>query len=377
VNLGAGKSYRFRIRLQAENLGDVNRHIVHGVFALPMERFNEGVFRYWQAADGIHGERVFQAPSESTEAEVRLVFRFSAHGRVWWDLVSLEECEPIPPRTVRIACSWGTGDLAHWARWLDGAGERGVDVALLPETFNGAEPAKAQPLDGEAPSLLAEKARQWHMYVSGSFYERRGDTVRNTAPLYDRSGVLVGAYSKNELYDPELSKGVTPGIGFPIFRTDFGVVGIIICYDSWFPETVRLLAYKGAELVLFPNEGYYRELMPARAADNGVWIAASSSQGPAEVWDPSGARAGEQAPEPTRFADCSIQAVERDQDRHLMLTTLDLSQRRSPHWWGGPMLSAPGGRRVRQTLIQPIEAEIAAEAARWCESEDSSSVSRL
>lgn len=376
VNLGAGKTYRFRVRLQIENLGDVNRHVVHGVFALPMDRFNEGVFRYWQAPDGIRGESVFQTPPEAIQVEVRLVFRFSAHGRVWWDCVSLEECEPIASRTVRIACSWGTGDLAHWAGWLDVAGERGVDVALLPETFNRAEPAKAQPLDGEAPSLLAEKARQWHMYVSGSFYERRGDIVLNTAPLYGRSGVLVGAYSKNELYDPELSRGVTPGRGFPVFRTDFGVVGIIICYDSWFPETVRLLAYKGAELVLFPNESYYRELMPARAADNGVWIAASSSQGPAGVWDPSGARAGEPSPEQTRFAASSIRAVERDEERRLLVTTLDMSSRYSPHWWGGPMLSAPGGRRVRQTLIQPIEAEIAAEAARWCESEDSSSSGR-
>ncbi|MGA2975093.1 MAG: carbon-nitrogen hydrolase family protein [Spirochaetia bacterium] len=367
VSLEAGKTYRLYVHFQTENLGDVNRHLVHGVFARPMNRFNEGVFRYRQAPDGIQGERIFRGPTEAMEVEVRLIFRFSAHGRVWWDCVSLEECEPIPPRPVRIACSWGNGDLAHWAGWLDAAGRRGVDVALLPETFSGVDPAKAQPLDGEAPSLLSEKARQWHMYVSGSFYERRRDIVLNTAPLYDRSGVLVGTYSKNQLYDPELSQGVTPGRGFPVFRTDFGVVGIIICYDSWFPETVRLLAYKGADLVLFPNVDYYLDLMPARAADNGVWLATSSSKGPAGVWDPSGSRAGELAPEQTRYAACSLRAVERDEEQHVLVTTVDMSQRYSPHWWGGPMLSAPGGRRVRQTLMQPIEDEIAAEAARWCE----------
>jgi predicted amidohydrolase len=369
VKLEAGKTYRLRVHFQTENLGDVNRHLVHGVFARPMNRFNEGVVSYRQLPDGIQGERIFRGPLEAMEAEIRLFFRFSAHGRVGWDFVSLEEWEPIAPRPVRIACSWGKGDLRSWADWLDAAGRRGVDVALLPETFNGADPARAQSMEGEASSMLAAKARQWHMYVSGSFYERRGDVVLNTAPLYDRSGGLVGAYSKNQLYDPELSQGVTPGRGFPVFRTDFGVVGIIICYDSWFPETVRLLAYKGAELVLFPNEGYYVSLMAARAADNGVWLAASSSDGPAGVWDPSGSRAGEPMPEPTRFAQSSIRTFERDEAQRLLVATVDMSQRYSPHWWGGPMLSAPGCRRVRQTLMYPIEEEIAAEASRWSERE--------
>ncbi len=367
VSLEPGKTYRLAVRFRVEDLGDVNRHLVHGVFARPMDRFNEGVLTYRQGPDGIRGERVFRGPAEATEAEVRLFFRFSARGRVWWDSVSLEECEPIPARPVRIACSWGKGDLPFWAGWLDAAGRRGVDVALLPEVFNGPDPARAQPLGGEASSLLAAKARQWRMYVSGSFYERRGDLVLNTAPLYDRSGALVGTYSKNQLYDPELSQGVTPGRGFPVFRTDFGAVGIIICYDSWFPETARLLAYKGAELVLFPNAGYYLDLMPARAADNGIWIAASSLDCPAGVWDPSGSRAGELAPQPTRFAAASHVAVERDEDQRLLVATVDMSRQYSPHWWGGPMLSAPGGRRVRQTLMSPIEAEIAEEASRWSE----------
>ncbi len=368
VDLKPGKTYRLGVHFHTEGLGDVNRHLVHGVFGRPTDRFNEGVICYREASDGIQGERVFRGPAEEMEAEVRLYFRFSASGRVRWDWVSLDECEPIPRRLVRIACSWGTGDLAAWSGWLDAAGRRGVDVALVPEAFNGADPAHAQPLEGEAASLLAEKAARWRMYVSGSFYEQRGDIVLNTAPLYDRSGVLVGTYSKNQLYDPELGQGVTPGRGYPVFRTDFAVVGIIICYDGWFPETVRLLAYKGAELVLFPNAGYYAGLMPARAADNGVWLATSSAHGPAGVWDPSGSLAGEVGPEPTRFAACSFQAVERDEAQRLLVVTVDMSQRYSPHWWGGPMLSAPGARRVRQTLIQPIEGEIAAEAARWSES---------
>ena len=367
VHLDAGKAYRLRVHLRAEGLDDLNRHLVHGVFAPAPNGFNDGVFHYTDSPDGITGKACFRGPKDATDAELRLHLRFSPHGRVWWDHVSLKECKPIPSRPVRIACSWGSGDLAHWRRWLDAAGRGGVDVALVPEMFDGSGPDRAQPLDGPAPSLLAEKARQWRMYVSGSFYERRDDIVLNTAPLYDRAGELVGTYSKNQLYDPELDLGVTPGIGFPVFRTDFGAVGIIICYDSWFPETVRLLAYKGAELVLFPNAGYYAGLMPARAADNGVWLATSSLNCPAGVWDPGGTQAGELAAEPTRYAASSFRAFERDEEMRMLVAAADLSQHYSPHWWGGPLLSAPGGRRVRQTLIQPIESEIATEAARWWE----------
>jgi predicted amidohydrolase len=141
----------------------------------------------------------------------------------------------------------------------------------------------------------------------------------------------------------------------------------MVCYDSWFPEPARLLGYKGAELILFPNAGYFTGLMPARAADNGVWIAVSSLNCPAGVWDSGGAEAGEAEPNPTRYVVSSVKGFERDEELRMLVVTVDLSQRYSPHWWGGPMRSAPGGRRVRQTLIDPLEDEIAREAARWWE----------
>jgi len=359
--LAAHATYVLRVVLRAEGLDDLNRHLLHGVFG---PNYNDGVFAYQRDGERVIGEARFPSPQKPLEAEVRLYFRYSAHGRVCWEQVSLQECEPLAPRLIKVACAWGSGDLAHWDAWLDAAGARGADLALLPEMFVGT-PADAQPLDGPNGRLLADKARRWGMYVSGSFYERRGDLVLNTAPLYDRQGLLVGSYSKNMLYDPELDQGVTPGMGYPVFETDFGRVGIIICYDSWFPETMRLLGYKGAELVLFPNAGYYVGLMPARAADNGVWVAVSSLGGPAGVWDPGGNRAGELEPEATRSAPNTIRYCEKDDALGMLMATLDLSRQPSPHSWGGPMLSAPGGRRVRATWMAPLEDEIAREARRW------------
>lgn len=364
VRLEAGKTYRFQVRLRFEGMEDLNQHLVHGVFS---PNFNDGLFTYRREGDEVVGENRFPGPEKDEEGEVRLYFRFSPHGQVWWKRVVLEECEPILPRPVKVACSWGTGDLEHWARWLDVAGSKQVDLALLPEALNGKGVREAEPPDGPTARLMSEKARQWSMYVSGSFYEQHGDLVLNAAPLFDRQGQRIGTYCKNQLYDPEEDEGATPGVGFPVFQTDFGKVGIIICYDSWFPEPVRLLAYRGAELILFPNAGYFTGLMPARAADNGVWIVVSSLNCPAGVWDPSGACGGEMEPLPTRYGASSIRSFEKDEEHRMVTATLDLSRRYSPHWWAGPMRSAPGGRRCRQTLIVPLEEEIAREARRWWE----------
>ncbi len=361
VHLDGGKTYRLRVQLRAEGLKDLNRHLVHGVFG----SFNDGIFSYQKHGDQVFGENRFPGPAKAENAQVRLYFRFSPAGKVVWERISLQECEPLAPRPVKIACSWGGGDMAHWSRWLDKAGEKQVALALLPEMFNGKSPKAAESSDGPAATLLAQKAKQWGMYVTASYYEKRGNLVFNTAPLFDRAGRLVGTYSKTHLYEPELDDGASPGTELPVFQTDFGKLGIMICYDSWFPEVTRLLAYKGAELVVLPNAGYFMGLLPARAADNGVCIAVSSLNNPAGVWDSTGAMAGEQKPDPTRGCPSMFSGYERDEQLRMIVATVDLSRRLSPAWHGGPMHSAPADRRVRQSSIRPIEEDLAREAERW------------
>lgn len=363
VHLEGGKTYRLRVQLRAEGLEDLNRHLVHGVFG----SFNDGIFGYRKHGDVVIGENRFPGPAKAEDAEVRLYFRFSPAGKVSWERVSLQESEPLGSRPVKIACSWGGGNLEHWNRWLDRAGEKHVDLALLPEMFNGKSPGAAESSDGPAVTLLAEKAKQWRMYVTASYYEKRGNLVFNTAPLFDRTGRLVGTYSKTHLYEPELDDGVSPGTELPVFDTDFGKLGMTICYDSWFPEVTRLLAYKGAELVVLPNVGYFMGILPARAADNGVCIAVSSISNPAGVWDSTGSMAGEKEPDPTRRCQSMFSGYEKDDQVRMIVATVDLSRRLSPAWHGGPMHSAPASRRVRQSSIQPIEEDIAREAKRWWE----------
>jgi predicted amidohydrolase len=222
-----------------------------------------------------------------------------------------------------------------------------------------------QSLDGPTLTFLAAKAKQWNMYVCGTFHLKRGDMVYNSAPLVGRGGSLVGIYDKVMLYDPELDQGITPGDHVPVFDVDFGRIGVMTCYDSWHPSVARLLALKGAEIILFPSASYYMQLMHARAADNGVVIAASSQGAPCGVWDGGGNQANAGSPDGTRHAPCAFTSFEKDDVLKMQIVTVDLSKRPSPHYWGGPKLSAPGGRRVRTTSSFCLEDEIALEAKRW------------
>lgn len=366
VRLTPGKWYRMRVRFRFSGFDDVNRHLVHGVFSAPDTlQYNNGIFHYRKDGEWATGEAHFQGPSQDLNTEVRLYLRYSPRGKVWWDQVSLEEAEPVPSRPVRVAVSWGHGDREHWSRWLDAAGARHADVALLPEVFNRLGPMKAELPDGPSWQLLSAKARQWKMHVSGTTYIRRGDLVYNTAPLFDRQGKLLGTYDKVMLYDPELDDGVTSGDRFPVFDTDIGRVGIITCYDSWFSQSAQMLALQGAELALLPNEGYYTELMHARAADNCMFLAVSSGDNPANVWDSGGNQAGQDRPDPSCAAPNAILSYEKDEDLGLIVATLDLSIKSSPNYWGGPMRSAPGGRRCRETSPIPFEGQVSDLKQRW------------
>jgi len=355
VLLKGGRSYKLSVRLSAEGMEQPEHHAVHGVYG---DRYSGGVFTLHPDGKNFVGSERFHGPAEDMHAELRLYFRFSARGRVTWKEVILEECDPIPPRLVTFASRQGAqppgASLDFWEQWLDVAGRHKPDLTLLPEVFDGVTPAAANPPSGPSATLMANKARQWNMYTCGAFHETRGDLVFDVAPLFDRTGHLAGSYDKLLPHQPELDQGVSPGRELPIFDTDFGRVAILICYDAWFPETARLLALKGAEVLLFPNAGYYEDLMPARAADNGLCIVASSLFHSAGVWGPSGARAGETRATDSRESPSAILSVQYDYPNGLLLATVDLSLKYTPHWKGGPMTSAPVTRASCVTSLRPL-----------------------
>ena len=85
-------------------------------------------------------------------------------------------------------------------------------------------------------------------------------------------------------------RGLTPGSDYPVFRTDFGTVGLMICYDVFFADPARALALKGAEMILMPIWGGDETLAKARAIENKVFLVASGYDYPTYVMDPDGER---------------------------------------------------------------------------------------
>jgi predicted amidohydrolase len=138
---------------------------------------------------------------------------------------------------------------------LDAAGAQGADLALLPEGFVAAGlpasqlPAVAEPIDGPVFRAVAEKARRHSMYVVAGFYAAINGGIANVAALFDRSGRLIGTYAKRHPTEGEIDNGVAPGSEISVFKTDFGKIGLAVCFDLNWQDLWAKLANKGAELV--------------------------------------------------------------------------------------------------------------------------------
>jgi len=115
---------------------------------------------------------------------------------------------------------------------------------------------------------------QLGVYLVAGFAERDGPHMRNSAVLIGPRGEIVGVFRK--AHDMGREPLNTMGDDFPVFETELGRVGIMICFDRQLPESARLLALRGATLICNPSAGMHGELndtmMRTRAYENGVWI---------------------------------------------------------------------------------------------------------
>jgi predicted amidohydrolase len=130
-----------------------------------------------------------------------------------------------------------------------------VSMVLLGElAAYGPNPALAQPMPGPAEARLCAAARRNQLWlVPGSLYEQSAGQIYNTAPVIDPGGNVVARYRKLFPFLP-YEKGVASGTECVTFDVpQVGRFGVSICYDMWFPETVRTLACLGAEVILHPS----------------------------------------------------------------------------------------------------------------------------
>jgi beta-ureidopropionase len=181
------------------------------------------------------------------------------------------------------------------------AADMGAEIVGLQEIFFGpyfcAEQdakwyATAEPEDGPTVSRMREVARQHGIVLIVPWYEEEQPGVYyNTACVIEKDGTVLGKYRKTHI--PHVGPCFwekfyfKPGnLGYPVFETSVGKLGLIICYDRHFPEVARELGLKGAEIVFNPSatveslSRYLWELeQPAHAVANGFWIAASNRVG--------------------------------------------------------------------------------------------------
>ena len=188
----------------------------------------------------------------------------------------------------------------HIKMIADAAGQ-GAQVVGLQEIFHGPyfcaeqDPKwydTAEPEDGPTVSRMREVAREHGIVLIVPWYEEEQPGVYyNSACVIDRDGTIVGKYRKTHI--PHVGPCFwekfyfKPGnLGYPVFDTSVGRIGLIICYDRHFPEVARELGLKGAEIVFNPSatveslSRYLWELeQPAHAVANGFWMAASNRVG--------------------------------------------------------------------------------------------------
>lgn len=130
-----------------------------------------------------------------------------------------------------------------------------VQMIVLSELCSyGADMARAEALPNAAYDFYAKLAQEHSIYiVAGSLFERRDEQTYNLTLVFDPTGNEVGRYAKMYPFDP-YEQGVTPGEDFCVFDVPgAGRFGVSICYDMWFPETTRTLAWMGAEVILHPT----------------------------------------------------------------------------------------------------------------------------
>jgi len=193
-----------------------------------------------------------------------------------------------------------TENLKKVETWLERAvKENEADLVLFPETITtgfspgmGAEELwdLVDTIPGRITAPIARAARHLGVHVVLPTYERgpeRG-VVYNSAALVNPQGEVVGVYRKTHLFPTErLSSGgwSTPGTEAPVFETELGTIGMIICYDGDFPELTRVLAIKGAEVIVRPaallrSFEIWEMTNRARAYDNHVYMVACNAIGP-------------------------------------------------------------------------------------------------
>lgn len=229
---------------------------------------------------------------------------------------------PRPPFTIGLVQDSATGDLAANVARADArireAASRGAQIVCLKELFNAPYFCKSQreerfdlaePIPGPVTDRMQALARELAVVIVVPMFERQAAGIyRNSAAVIDADGTLLGTYRKMHIPDDPLYNEkfyFTPGdvppaadtaaAGFRVWTTRYATIGVLICWDQWYPEAARITALLGADILFYPTAiGWHpaeqaewgpaqadawRTIQRSHAIANGVYVAAVNRTG--------------------------------------------------------------------------------------------------
>ncbi len=306
VPVTAGKYVLFTARYKFTDIATPTRSIIASVLWLDEngKQVEQAEFPLTVPGDCDGYKRVtatYEVPAKATQAELQLRLRWTASGEVSWRDIELKETAAPTPRKVKIASinhrprnsKSPQVNLDQFAKFIDEAGAQKADIICLPEgiTVCGTKLTYAdvaEPIPGPSTAFLGQCAARNKSWLVAGLYEREGKSIYNTAVLLSRDGKLAGKYRKVCLPREEIDGGITPGKDYPIFDTDFGRIGMMICWDISYPEVARELSARGAEMIFMPIWGGNETLAKARAIENQIYLVASGYDFRTAIYDKAG-----------------------------------------------------------------------------------------
>ena len=200
-------------------------------------------------------------------------------------------------------------NMAKAIQMIRSAAAKGADIICLPELFRSVYFCQtesihifdwAEAIPGPSTEQLCAVAKELGVVIVASLFERRAAGLyHNTAAVIDADGSLIGTYRKMHIPDdPGYYEKFyfTPGdLGYKVFTTAFGRIGVLVCWDQWYPEAARLTAMMGADVIVYPTAiGWHpaekeefgqrqyeawQTVQRGHAIANGVYIAAINRTG--------------------------------------------------------------------------------------------------
>jgi predicted amidohydrolase len=270
------------------------------------------------------------APKAARQAVIELHYRWGHGGKIAWSDVSIAPTS-YQPRIARLAAIHYRPESGRtpaekreqFAPLIAKAAEQKADLVVLPETLTyyrtGLSYADAsEPIPGPSTDYFGQLAKKHDLYVVAGLLERDGHLVYNVAVLLAPDGSLAGKYRKICLPRGEWAGGIQPGSEYPVFDTRFGKLGMMVCYDGFFPEVARELTNRGAEVIAFPVWGCNPLLAAARACENHVYLISSTYSDPSSNWMPTAVfnHAGDRLVEAKNWGDVVVTEVDLNKRMH-------------------------------------------------------------